>query len=259
MRIDGSKILLTGASTGIGATLAGLLHARGAHLVLVSRKTHTYELPGAHWIAADLTDAGQRNTAFAEAAAKLGGIDILINNAGVGAYVSTRETDEDTWRHLYELNLHAPIHLARLALPGMLAQRRGAIVNVCSIAALVPLPWFSLYSTTKAALLSFTHGLRMELDGSGVETVAVCPGYVQTPFQSHVISGKPPLMLQRTKAFAISPEVCAQAIVRGIESGKRTVVTPLSGHFLHWAYFLFPKLIDSVFARYNRNLERSAV
>ena len=258
MRIARSKILLTGASTGIGASLARLLHARGAQLVLVSRKTHTYDLPGAFWIAADLTDPAQRAAAFAQATQHLNGLDILINNAGVGAYVPTAQIDDATWNHLNELNLNAPIHLARLALPILLAQHSGSIVNVCSIASLVPLPWFTLYSTTKAALLSFTHGLRMELDGTGVHTTAVCPGYVQTPFQDNVISGKPPAVLQRTKGFAITPEVCAAAIVKGIENDSRTVVTPFTGHLLHWAYFLFPKLIDKYFARYNRNLERSA-
>ncbi len=258
MRIDGSKTLLTGASTGIGASLAKLMHARGAKLVLVSRQTHTYELPGVHWISADLTDAKQRASAFAEAMQVLGGIDILVNNAGVGAYAPTVKIEDSTWDHLYELNLNAPVHLTRLALPGMLAQRRGSIVNICSIASQVPLPWFTLYSTTKAALLSFTHGLRMELDQTGVTTTAVCPGYVKTPFQANVLSGKPPLMLQKTKRFAITPEDCALDIAAGIESGKRTVVSPASGHLLNALYFFFPKLIDWQFARYNRNLEKAA-
>ena len=257
MRIARSKIILTGASTGIGASLAKLLHARGAQLVLVSRKIHTYDLPGALWIAADLTDPAQRIAAFTQATHQLDGLDILINNAGVGAYVATSKIDDATWKHLNELNLNAPIHLTRLALPILLQQKSGSIVNICSIASLIPLPWFTLYSTTKAALLSFTHGLRMELDSTGVHTVAVCPGYVQTPFQANVIQGKPPKVLQRTKAFAISPDVCAAAIVKGIEKNTRTVITPFSGHLLHFGYFLFPKLIDKYFARYNRNLEMS--
>lgn len=258
MRIEGSKTLLTGASTGIGASLAKLMHARGAKLVLVSRQTHTYELAGAHWISADLTDPEQRRTAYAEAERVLGGVDILVNNAGVGAYTPTAQIEDATWDHLYELNLNAPIHLTRLALGGMLARRRGSIVNICSIAATVPLPWFTLYSTTKAALLSFTHGLGMELDQSGVTTMGVCPGYVKTPFQANVISGKPPLLLQKTKRFAITPEICARDIVNGIERGKRTVVTPASGHLLNALYFFFPRLIDKQFARYNRNLEKAA-
>ncbi len=258
MRIDGSKIVITGASTGIGASLAKALHERGAKLVLISRKVNTFALEGAHWISADLTDAGQRVSAIEEAMRHLGGIDILVNNAGVGAYVPTAKIDDATWQHLCELNLNAPVHLTRLVLPQMLAQASGAIVNIASIAALVPLPWFTLYSTTKAALLSFTHGLRMELDRTGVTTIAVCPGYVKTPFQANVIVGKPPGLLQRTKKFAITPEVCARDIVRGIERNQRTVVTPGSGHWLNALYFFFPKLIDRQFAGYNRSLEKAS-
>lgn len=229
------------------------MHARGAKLVLVSRQTNTYELEGAHWLSADLTVPADRERAFAVATAHLGGLDILINNAGAGAYVPTAKIPTATWDHLYELNLNAPIHLSRLALPGLLAQGSGAIVNVASIAALVPLPWFTLYSTTKAALLNFTHGLRMELDRSGVTAIAVCPGYVKTPFQANALLGNPPRMLQRTKRFAITPERCAADILRGIERGSRTVITPYwSGMLLHALYFLWPSLIERQFAGYNR-------
>jgi short-subunit dehydrogenase len=256
MKLAGARVLLTGASTGIGAALAPLLANAGATLALASRKTNVYSLPGAHWCETDLTDSSARARLAVEAAARLGGIDILINNAGAGAYVPTAKIEDETWRYMRELNLDAPIHLTRLLLPAMLERRHGLIVNVASIAGHVPLPWFSLYSTTKAALLSFTHGLRMELDGSGVTSVAVSPGYVKTPFQANVLTGKPPLMLQRTKKFGITPEQCAKAILRGMEKESRTVVTPWSGHFLNGFYALFPTAIDRLFAHYNRNLAR---
>lgn len=233
------------------------MHRRGAKLVLVSRKTYTYELKGAEWIAADLTVADEREKALAEATRLLGGIDVLVNNAGVGAYAPTVSVDDAMWNYLFELNLNAPVHLTRRVLPGMIAQGKGCVVNVSSIAGVVPLPWFTLYSTTKAALLNFTHGLRMELDQTGVTTVAVCPGYVKTPFQANVIVGRPPKMLQRTKTFAITPEQCARDIAKGIEADRRTIVTPWSGHVLNGLYFLFPKLIDWQFSRYNRNLEKA--
>ncbi len=233
-----------------------MLTAGGAQVILSSRKTDLYQLPNAQWVGADLTEPSERERLARRAVERLGGIDILINNAGAGAYVASAKIDDGTWRHMRELNLDAPIHLTRLLLPAMLERRRGLIVNVASIAAHVPLPWFSLYSTTKAALLSFTHGLRMELDQSGVNTVAISPGYVKTPFQANVLTGKPPLMLQRTKKFGITPEQCARAIMRGIGKEPRTVVTPFSGHFLNAAYAVFPWAIDKLFAHYNRNLAR---
>lgn len=258
MNVSGSKTIITGASTGIGASLARLMQGRGARLVLISRKTHTYELAGAHWIAADLSIPAERERALAEALTHLGEVDILVNNAGAGAYVPTMKISDEIWNYLYELNLNAPVHLSRRVLPAMVARRQGMIVNIASIAAQVPLPWFTMYSTTKAALLSFTHGLGMELYGTGVKTMAVCPGYVRTPFQANVVAGKPPAVLQQTRHFAITPERCASDIVEGIERDARTVVTPASGKLLNLAYFLFPRLIDWQFARYNRNLEKAA-
>ncbi len=246
--------MLTGASTGIGAALAVLLAGQGARQVLTARKTHGYELPGAQWLSADLTADSERAELAARAEAILGGIDILVNNAGAGAYVPTAQIADTDWRHMRELNLDAPIHLSRLLLPGMIQRKKGMIVNVASIAGHVPLPWFTLYSATKAALLSFTHGLRMELDSTGVTAVAVSPGYVKTPFQSNVLVGRPPKMLQRTKKFGITAEQCAAAIVRGIERESRTVVTPASGHLLNAVYGLAPGLVDYWFACYNREL-----
>jgi short-subunit dehydrogenase len=255
---SGSRILLTGASTGIGAALARQLHARGDRLVLVSRRTHTYELPGTVWVAADLTIAAERERAFAAAVEALGAVDVLINNAGVGAYAPTSRIAAEDWEFMEALNLGAPVHLTRLALPGMLERNSGAIVNICSIASLTPLPWFTLYSATKAALLSLSHGLRMELDGTGVRVTAVCPGYVKTPFQQNALSGKPPQVLQRTKRFAITPERCAADTIRGMDRGARTVITPASGHLLHWLYQMAPWLVDKQFARYNRSLQGSS-
>ncbi|MDX2269608.1 MAG: SDR family oxidoreductase [Bryobacter sp.] len=257
MRIDGARVLLTGASTGIGAALAQELAGLGARQVLVSRKTGLYTVPRASWCAADLTQSADRERAVATAMREMGGVDILVNNAGVGAYVPSAKISEADWHFMRELNLDAPVHLARLCLPAMLEARRGLVVNVASIAGHVPLPWFSLYSATKAALLQWTHGLRMELDGTGVTTVAVSPGYVKTPFQSNVLAGRPPLMLQRTKKFGITPEQCARAIRKGIERESRTVVTPPSGHFLNWAYHFAPRVIDKMFAKYNRELAQA--
>jgi short-subunit dehydrogenase len=258
VKISNSRIFLSGASTGIGAALALQLSQQGAHLALVSRKTHSYALPNSIWISADLSKPEDRQRAVAEAIGFLGTIDILINNAGVGLYQATKDVSSENWDYMAQLNLHAPVHLTQLLLPAMLARRSGAIVNISSIAALTPLPWFTLYSTTKAALLCYTHGLRMELAQTGVSAMAVCPGYVKTPFQQNVLGGRPPAVLQSSKKFAISPEHCARDICRGIERGSRTVITPFSGHFLHLAYFLFPSLIDALYSRYNRNLQEPA-
>lgn len=142
---------------------------------------------------------------------------------------------------MYELNLFAPLALIQLVAPSMRTRHDGMIVNVASIAGKVTLPWLTLYSASKYALGSLTDGLRMELRRDGIHTITVCPGYVSTQFQDHVLTGRPPDHVRRTKWFKITPERCAQDIVKGIERRARTVVTPASG----WAFIVLQRLLPN--------------
>jgi short-subunit dehydrogenase len=112
-----------------------------------------------------------------------------------------------------------------------------------------------LYSASKYALGSWTDGLRMELKPYGIHCVTVCPGYVKTAFQQHVLAGRPPEKVLQGKRFAITATQCAQAIVRGVERDARTVVTPASG----WLFILFerllPSFVDSRMAAVNQEAE----
>jgi short-subunit dehydrogenase len=248
--ISGKNVLITGASAGIGAALAEQLSGRGARLVCAQRGKPAH---GQH-LAVDLADPAARAGLVVAAEEAIGPLDIVIHNAGLGLYAKTWETDPEQVRRMFEVNLMAAIDLARAAVPGMIARRSGLLVNVGSIAGKVPLPWFTLYSATKAALESLTAGLRMELDGTGVRTMLVCPGYVKTGFQDHVLGGRPPKKIREAKAFAQSPEECAAAIVKGIERNARTVLTPVSGWALVAATRALPAVVQGRLARYNREL-----
>ena len=109
----------------------------------------------------------------------------------------------------------------------------------------VTLPWFTMYSVSKYALGSLTEGLRMELKRDGIHAMIVCPGYVTTNFQAHILGGNVPTTVAKAKALAITVEQCAEDIVGGIESGKRTVVTPKLGWFAVAAARLFPALLQA--------------
>ena len=109
----------------------------------------------------------------------------------------------------------------------------------------------TVYSVSKYALGSLTEGMRMELMGSGVRTMIVCPGYVKTAFQAHVISGKAPDSVIRQRRFAIETQACATAIRRGVERDARTVVTPAAGWALAAASRLFPGIVEKRLARIN--------
>jgi short-subunit dehydrogenase len=137
----------------------------------------------------------------------------------------------------------------------MRERRSGTIVNISSIAGKVTLPWFTLYSASKYAVCSLTDGLRMELRPFGVHAMAVCPGYVSSEFQAHVLGGRAPGTLAGARAyFGISPQQCAEAIAGGVERNSRTVLAPRTGWLMVAAARLLPRLVDAQLERiYQRN------
>lgn len=203
-------------------------------------------------IPGDLTSRVDRERIVGSTLKHYGAIDILINNAGVGMYSATWQTPMVEARELFELNFFAVLEMAQLAIPSMRERKRGCIVNVGSIAGKITLPWLTLYSVSKYAIGSLTDGLRMELKRDGVHAMTVCPGYVDTGFQDHVIQGRPPGAISGRRRFAISAEQCAEAIARGVERNARTVVTPRSGWLLIWAARLMPALVDAQLERMHR-------
>ncbi len=241
LRIEGSNILLTGASSGIGAALAVALTRRGARVAAVSRRAVTGTAVS---VRADLGVPGERERAVEEALQILGRVDILINNAGVGIYAPSWQTPMPEMRRMFEVNLFAAVDLTQRLVPGMVERGTGMVVNIASIASKVPLPWFTLYSASKAALEAFTRGLRMELHGTGVGAMVVCPGYVKTNFQASVLGGRPPARLAHNKRFASTAEAVAEAVAQGIETETRVVLTPALGWALVAASRLAPDLVD---------------
>ncbi|MEO7653771.1 MAG: SDR family NAD(P)-dependent oxidoreductase [Bryobacteraceae bacterium] len=248
MQLRGKVVLITGASEGIGAACAAVFHKRGARVALVARsadKLQSAAPAGSLAIAGDITDVATRSTIVDRTVAQFGAIDVLVNNAGIGLYAPTCSAPLDDVRAMFELNWFAPLALIQLVVPHMRKAGGGTIVNIGSIAGKVTLPWLTLYSASKYALGSMTDGLRMELHRDGIRSMIVCPGYVETGFQSHVLSGRPPDRLMSGKKFAITPEQCAEALVRGVEQEKRTVVTPAAGWLLTAASRLFPRIVDA--------------
>jgi short-subunit dehydrogenase len=258
MKLAGSRVLITGASAGIGAALAAELRRRGARLALAGRdeaRLRQAARDGDWTLAGDLADSAYREQLASSAIDHFGGLDILINNAGVGLYAPPSEPPLDHAREMFEVNFFAAVDLAQRACAAMRRQGRGMIVNVSSIAGRITLPWFTLYSASKFALTSYTEGLRAELAGTGVRAMVVSPGYVSTAFQDHVLSGTPPEKLKRAHRFATTPELCARAIARGIEQDNNEVVTPWSGQFLIWAARWWPGLVAWQLERMNRSLD----
>ncbi len=259
MDLRGKTVLITGASEGIGAASAAAFARRGARLALVARREERLRAvggPEALVIAGDLTDPEVQRRAVEETLERYGSLDVLVNNAGVGLYSPTVLAPMEAVRRLFELNLMAPLGLIRFAVPHMERQGGGTIVNVSSIVGKVTMPWLTLYSASKFALNSLTDGLRMELGARGIRFIAVCPGHVKTGFGANALWGRPPAGLERARAFSITAEECASAIVRAVERGKRTVVVPAAGWILVGFARLLPWLVDWQLARIYRSVDR---
>ncbi len=245
--MNGKVFIVTGASDGIGAQLAKLLHERGVRLVLTGRddsRLRTHASPEDLTVAGDLTEDTTRIAIIERAIERFGAIDGLINNAGRGSYYRASEAPLDDARSLFELNFFAPLRLAQLATP-WLHRSRGSLVNIGSIAGQISLPWLPVYSASKFALASLTSSQRIELRGHGVHVMSVFPGYVRTDFQAHAAGSSPPDDVVKGKRFAVTAEECALAVVRGIELRRDVVVTPRIGWVLIWLNRLFPRVVES--------------
>jgi short-subunit dehydrogenase len=247
---------------GIGAACARAFGRRGARLILTARSKEALEDvcrsvgPGsAVALPADLRRPAEVADLAERALGVHGAVDVLVNNAGVGLYLSCCEAAPAQVRELMEVNLLAPLELIRRLAPQMRRRGGGMVINVSSVAGKVPLPWLTIYSASKAALNYLSDGLRMELAGSGVRVMSVCPGFVTTGFPDHALGGRIPQRLLRRRRFLITAEQCAEAIARGVERERRTVVVPRVAWLLVAASKLFPGTVHAQLARMPKPVE----
>jgi short-subunit dehydrogenase len=219
MHLDGSRVLLTGATGGIGHAIARSLSAAGAHLVLTGRRTDVLTgLAGelrAELIAADLAD----RAAVDELIAVTGQVDILIANAALPAAGAVLDFTQDQIDRALEVNLRAPIALARALAPAMLERRRGHFVFVSSLSGVAAGPATAIYSATKFGLRGFAHGFRQDLHGTGVGVSVVLPGFIRDAGMFADSGTQLPRGVRTS-----SPEDVAGGVVKAIVRDKAEVV-----------------------------------
>lgn len=227
---DMPTALVTGSSSGIGAGFARRLAADGYALVLVARNGRRLDAmsadllragaPDVEVLAADLTHPEQRDAVCERLADDLRPVDLLVNNAGIGLGKNFLASTRAELRGQVELNVTAVLELTRAALPGMTARGRGGIINISSIAALVP-GRGSAYGATKAWVSSFSEAIGMDVRRSGVRVVAVHPGFVRSEF--HERAG---IDMSRTASVLYVPiKTVVDQSMRALWAGK-TAVTP---------------------------------
>src|ERR1043166_36373 len=184
-------VLITGASSGIGASLARRFARDGSSLVLVARRVDRLaalaeevrrQTKNVHTISGDLCEPDAIPRIVAEARDRAGPIDVLINNAGAGEYGRFADQDVNALLTMIRLNTSALIQLTHTILPQMIERRSGAILNIASTAAFQPTPYMAVYGATKSFVLSFSMSLWRELAGTGLRVTCVCPGPVKTEF-----------------------------------------------------------------------------
>lgn len=263
-KIEGKRVLITGASSGIGKALALESAARGAVLALTARTTARLRetqdeiravFPHATApliLPCDVANKEDVNCLIESSEKKMGGIDVLINNAGIGIYGSIERTIPEDYSSIMSVNFLGAVHCILGILPIMQIAGEGLIVNISSVAALYGVPYLGAYSASKAALSAFCQTLRAELASDKIRVMLVYPGYTQTDFfnnEKKVGGG-----LRPPGPYA-SPQRVARAIVKAIERDTQDLVLSLEGKALYFIRSLFPGLVQRAMLQLTKKLK----
>lgn len=263
MKITGQRILITGAAGGIGSELALALAGKGAELVLADRDAEKLDCikkaimahdGKAHAIVCDLAIPDAPMTLTEQATAQMGGVDILLNCAGIASFGLFTDQMPQSMEILWRINVLVPMLLSRALLPQMMARRRGRIVNIGSVFGSIGFAYFTSYSASKFAIRGFSEALRRELEGSGVDVTYIAPRYTRTPLNDGVVSQ----MAQAVGMNSDEPSVVARHVVRAIEKDCKE-------YYIGWPECLFvrinsvlPRLVDRALRRQNNRVREFA-
>ncbi|MEF3275566.1 MAG: SDR family NAD(P)-dependent oxidoreductase [Chloroflexus sp.] len=245
-------VIITGASSGIGAATARCFAAAGARLALAARSTAALvkmaaEFPHAIAVPTDVADPEACAHLVNQTVATYGQVDILINNAGIGLTGPVSSLARADLERVLAVDLLGPIWLIQAVVPVMRAARRGQIINVSSVLAAQPLPYLGGYAAAKAALEQISNALRIELHGSGIAVTIVRPGTTRTAFnQRRLGSGRE---RRRISPPGVPPEAVARAILRAARTEPRLTYVSWIDRFALLAGRLAPRLVDAVLAR----------
>jgi short-subunit dehydrogenase len=223
--------LITGASAGIGREFCRQLAARGYDLIVVARDAGRLEvlageLGSAHGVRVEVLPADLTRDADVDRVGSRAAADpplaLLINNAGFGTVGTLAAAPPDQQEAMLRLHVLAPMRLTRAALPGMMARRRGAIINVSSVAGFIYSPGNVNYCASKAYLTTFTEGLALELAGTGVAAQALCPGFTHTEFHQRM----GPDARTRPRFMWLTAEGVVRASLAQLDRGGPVVCVP---------------------------------
>jgi short-subunit dehydrogenase len=265
-KLAGLRVLITGASQGIGRALALAAAQRGARVLASARSADLLTNLAADVRAAggeietvvgDVTNPEDRRTLVETAQRVYGGLDVLINNAGIGATGHFCEASPERLRTIMEVNVFALIEMTRACLPLLYKGKTPAIVNISSIAGKVALPARSEYSASKFAVQGFSEALRAELNKDGIDVVIVSPGLTQTNFSQNMLEQKARMAVDHMRGM--TAEAVAQETLRALERGSPETSLSMAGKLIVLFKQYAPWFVSWVIRRKVRSLFREEI
>lgn len=265
MELSGKVVVITGASMGIGEALARAMVNQGAKVVLSSRDVSRVEAARARIgrpdqtvaLTCDVRNREEIDRLLSLTVHNFGRVDVWVNNAGHGMRDSVAHTDMEQCRSMFETNLFGAMECMQAVIPVMKRQGSGTIINISSVAGHIALPFSAAYSATKFAMNAIGKAARLELEGTGVHVMTVCPGLIETRFKENSVRGMEAIDMGEGRR-GISAERVARAVLEGYRRQKREVVVPWTNHIAIKVYQLFPDVVEWAMLRMVRGGRQSA-
>jgi NAD(P)-dependent dehydrogenase (short-subunit alcohol dehydrogenase family) len=254
-KLANKVVLITGASSGIGAAIARLFAQEGARVALAARSADKLRSLAASLgqnalpLPTDMADPAAVRRTVEATVERFGRLDILVNNAAVGIYGPASTLPPEQFEKVIATNWLGPLHAIQSAVPHMRKQGGGQIINISSVAGKVAIPWMGIYCATKFALNALSDALRLELAGDRIQVITVCPGRIATPFMQHAFCDP---RFRPLPPAGISADRVARAVLRASLRGKREIVVPASNWLFVWFHGLFPRLTEILLSEYGR-------
>lgn len=252
IEVAGAMVVITGASSGIGAATARVFADAGATVVLAARSAESLEnlasmLPGSPLvIPTDISNEGEARSLIERTIAERGTIDVLINNAGVGLSEPIESITTADLNRTFAVNVFGPLYTMQAALPHMRERGRGHIINVSSVVGCYALPYAGGYAASKAALDRMTEAVRMETRGSGIRLTLLRPGATTTTFHQHRLGQN---REKRQKDIpGVPPEAVARKILAAVRHPRRVVYVTMRDRLQVIAAMLAPGFADRLLA-----------
>jgi short-subunit dehydrogenase len=250
------RVLITGASSGIGKALAEEAARQGARVILTARSTERLDLLAgeinhdggrAIAVAGDITSDTDRRRLVQTAVDQCGGLDVLINNAGIASFGHFADSSEAVLRQIMEVNFFAAAELIRLAIPHLCKGQQPAVVNIASMCGRRGLPAWPEYSASKFALCGLTEALRGEMARFDIDVLLVLPGMTNTGLGEHLLRNEGKMKIDfRT---GMEPKAVAQAVLTGLAKNRAEIVLGREARWMLRVNRFFPRLVDRLLAR----------